>query len=92
MLYATYPVKSAVVGATFGFDNILIAFHGLIFYPWKFLAPFHLSSLYPYPGRLGDSLPIEFTISLVVVLIALVLGIDLFAIVLRSMVRRKKRW
>ena len=73
MLYATYPVKSAVVGATFGFDNILIAFHGLIFYPWKFLAPFHLSSLYPYPGRLGDSLPIEFTISLVVVLIALVL-------------------
>ncbi|MDP2886614.1 MAG: tetratricopeptide repeat protein [Ignavibacteria bacterium] len=73
VLYATYPVKSAVVGASFGFDNILIAFHGLIFYPWKYLAPFHLSSLYPYPGRLGDPLPIEFTIAPFVVLVALVL-------------------
>ncbi len=78
MVYATYPVKSAVVGASFGFDNILVAFHGLIFYPWKFLVPFNLSSLYPYPGRLGEPVPFEFTIAPLVVLVALLLvGISL---------------
>ncbi|HTY36805.1 MAG TPA: tetratricopeptide repeat protein, partial [Bacteroidota bacterium] len=78
MLYATYPVESAVVGATFGFDNVLIAFHGLVFYPLKFLAPLHLSALYPYPGRIGDPLPLEFTIAPVIV--AMALGLTLWSL------------
>ena len=63
VLYATYPVKSQIAGASFGFDNILIAFHGLLFYGGKFLFPLDLSSLYPYPGRPGDPLPLTYTIA-----------------------------
>ncbi len=63
ILYATYPVKSELAGASFGFDNILIAFHGVLFYVGKFFYPFDLSSLYPYPGKLGDPLPLPFTIA-----------------------------
>jgi len=74
MLYATYQQKSQVAAASFGLDNVLVAFHGLIFYLAKYLYPVPLSSLYPYPGRFGDPLPIEFTLSpfIVVMIVAAV--------------------
>jgi phosphate transport system permease protein len=52
--------------------------------------PYHIYVLATAGTHIEQTRPLQYGTALV--LIALVLGIDLVAIVLRSMVRRKKRW
>ena len=52
--------------------------------------PYHIYVLATAGTRIEQTRPLQYGTALV--LIALVLGIDLFAIILRSRVRRKKRW
>jgi tetratricopeptide (TPR) repeat protein len=69
VFYATYPDTAVGAQATLASGNVLIASHGVLFYVWKFVAPFNLSALYPYPGKLTDPLPIEYPLSLVAVIV-----------------------
>jgi phosphate transport system permease protein len=52
--------------------------------------PYHIYVLATAGTHIEETRPIQFGAALV--LIALVLGIDLIAIVIRSYARRKKRW
>jgi phosphate transport system permease protein len=52
--------------------------------------PYHIYVLATAGTNIEETMPIQF--GTVLVLIALVLGVDLIAIVIRSYVRRKKRW
>jgi phosphate transport system permease protein len=52
--------------------------------------PYHIYVLATAGTHIEQTRPLQYGTALV--LIALVLGIDLFAIILRSLVRRKKRW
>lgn len=52
--------------------------------------PYHIYVLATAGTHIEQTRPIQYGTALV--LIALVLGIDLFAIVIRSVIRRKKRW
>ena len=52
--------------------------------------PYHIYVLATAGTNIEETMPIQF--GTVLVLIALVLGVDLIAIVIRSTIRRKKRW
>jgi len=52
--------------------------------------PYHIYVLATAGTRIEQTRPLQYGTALV--LIALVLGIDLFAVVMRSVLRRKKRW
>ena len=52
--------------------------------------PYHIYVLATAGTRIEETRPLQF--GTVLVLVALVLGIDLFAIIIRSRMRRKKRW
>jgi len=52
--------------------------------------PYHIYVLATAGTNIEETMPIQF--GTVLVLIALVLGVDLIAIVIRSYIRRKKRW
>jgi tetratricopeptide (TPR) repeat protein len=70
MVYATFHQERQAAAASFTGENILVAFHGLLFYLYKYCYPIPLSALYPYPGRYGNALPTEFTVAPFVVALA----------------------
>ena len=53
------------------FDRLIIACHAFVFYIVKFLFPFHLSALYPFPLKPGGFLPLQYYLS-IFLMIALV--------------------
>ncbi|MDP1677119.1 MAG: hypothetical protein Q8L88_09645 [Bacteroidota bacterium] len=52
-------------------DSFIISLHGIVFYIQKFLLPINLSSLYPYPEKENNWLPIEFYLYAVVCIVLL---------------------
>lgn len=52
-------------------DRLLIACHAFVFYIVKFLFPFHLSAIYPFPLKLNGFLPLQYYLS-IFLMIALV--------------------
>lgn len=52
-------------------DTIFIAFYALSFYLFKFVVPFNLSALHPYPDKLTGMLPMEYYIAPALILVAI---------------------
>lgn len=46
-----------------GLERFLFVAYGLVIFPFKFIAPFHLSGFYPYPDKTGNALPLIYNIS-----------------------------
>jgi tetratricopeptide (TPR) repeat protein len=78
VLWATYPERAQVQSVSFGVDNFLVAAYGILFYLQKFFVPWPLSALYPYPVALGETLPWQFWISPIFLLI--LLGVTLWTL------------
>ncbi len=57
------------------FDKILIASYGLVFYLTKLVMPIKLSCYYPYPEKIGDSLPPIFFFSAAITIVLVVVVI-----------------
>lgn len=54
-------------------DSFVVSLHGIIFYLQKFIIPFKLSSLYPYPEKHNGWLPVEFYLFALLALIAIII-------------------
>ena len=45
------------------FEKLILAAYAWWFYLWKMINPFHLSAFYPFPEKVGGSLPISYILA-----------------------------
>lgn len=57
------------------FERLLLASFATMSYLWRFVVPVHLSTMHPYPDRIGTMLPTEYYVAPVVVIVLLILVI-----------------
>src|SRR4029078_11670969 len=74
-IYAGSTAKAMEIANSFSFlDRIFLASYSIIFYILKMFFPFNLSGFYPFPTKIDNTLPIEYYLSLIPILL-IVFGI-----------------
>tara|TARA_B110000046_G_scaffold25332_1_gene24762 strand:+ start:23122 stop:24855 length:1734 start_codon:yes stop_codon:yes gene_type:complete len=59
---------SDLTGTFSALDRVFLVSHSILFYPIKFLIPFHLSAFYPYPVLSNGALPVLYYLSPVLII------------------------